>query len=478
MKTFIQVNAQYEVRTETHNGKKHIVVPVVMMVEGVHSGSHGPLFHPASELGKFPEAWNGTPVTIMHPQQDGHGVSANSPEIVDDEVVGRVYNTHMDLGKLKGEVWLDEAILMERNPEVLDYINNGRELDVSIGVFSDEENTPGEWQGEQYTAIARNHRPDHLALLPGEEGACSWADGCGIRNNQKKGGAMSKLHGPCDILQVNRTDYAELQQSIQTKLDTLDSGNEYHYLRALYDNEFIYEVRGRDGSSYYKRGYSMNEDGSVEFGEEKQSVRRDVEFVAVNADTSGNGVEVNELLNLKKEKISMSETKTPCCPDTVDALIANERTKFTGDNKEWLLTLSAEELVLLEPEEVKEPEKVEVPQLNADEAKAVLKESISTPEDFLNLLPEGMRDQMESGMKLHQEQRKQMITTIQANAKNVWKEADLGAMNTEMLEKVFKSVNVADYSALSTGEHTVNLNNDFEEEPMLPTGMGVKKSKN
>lgn len=37
-----------------------------------------------------------------------------------------------------------------------------------------------------FKRIARNLNPDHLALLPGGTGACSWEDGCGVRANERK----------------------------------------------------------------------------------------------------------------------------------------------------------------------------------------------------------------------------------------------------------------------------------------------------
>ena len=165
MQTFVINTGTYNIRREDHQGKPHIIVPVVMMVEGVHSGNHGPIFHSAVELGKFPEAWNGIPAVIQHPAIEGQNVSANSPEMIDSEAVGRVYNTQMDGDKLKAEVWIDEEKLRTEHPEVLAHINNGIPLDVSVGVFSEEENTQGDWNGETYNAVARNLRPDHLALF-------------------------------------------------------------------------------------------------------------------------------------------------------------------------------------------------------------------------------------------------------------------------------------------------------------------------
>jgi len=181
----------YRIREEMHEGKKHLVVPVVMMVEGVHNGSAGPLLHLAEDLGRFPGSWNGIPVTVPHPEVNGSPSSANTPHAIERFRVGRVFNTKFEDNKLKAEAWLDENRVRQFSPEVLGYIRQARPLDVSIGVFTEDEPTSGEWNGEEYLAIARNHRPDHLALLPGEQGACSWADGCGIRVN-KGGGDLDE----------------------------------------------------------------------------------------------------------------------------------------------------------------------------------------------------------------------------------------------------------------------------------------------
>jgi hypothetical protein len=184
----------YEVKIQKHQGLPYLVVPVTMMVEGVHSGNHGPLLHTMNDLGKFPESWNGIPVIINHPEVDGVSVSANSPDIVEKDVVGRVYNTFTEGSKLKAEVWINEERLFEKSPDVLEKINNGEELEVSVGVFTEEQEEPGIWNNEEYVSIARNHRPDHLAILPDAKGACSLKDGCGIRVNKNN-----------EIMDVNAT---------------------------------------------------------------------------------------------------------------------------------------------------------------------------------------------------------------------------------------------------------------------------------
>jgi len=173
----------YIVKEKMHQGRNHYIVPVVMMVEGVHKGNHGALLHTIDELGKFPETWNGIPVVINHPEVDGINVSANDPDIIDQQTVGRVYNTHVDGTRLKAEAWIDVEKLKELSSELLAQFKKGELVEVSLGMFNDEVETNGDWNGETYEAIAKSHRPDHLALLPGGRGACSIADGCGIRVN-------------------------------------------------------------------------------------------------------------------------------------------------------------------------------------------------------------------------------------------------------------------------------------------------------
>ena len=99
-----QISANnYKPRVEKYKGKDHLIVPVVMMVEGVHNGSAGPLFHSIDELGKYPASWNGIPVSIQHPESNGVYVSANSPDIIESQTVGQVFNTYVDGKKLKAE---------------------------------------------------------------------------------------------------------------------------------------------------------------------------------------------------------------------------------------------------------------------------------------------------------------------------------------------------------------------------------------
>ena len=187
----------YDVKIVEHLSKVYYVIPVTMMVEGVHNGNHGKLLHTMEELGKFPESWNGRPIVINHPEIGGVAVSASSPEIM-EHAVGVVYNTKVDGNKLVGEAWLDEDKLNDNSPETLEDIEQGKIKEVSVGVFTDEKEEVGIYNDEEYEAVAFNHRPDHLAILTECQGACSVEDGCGLgvnddlENNEKVTGFEKK----------------------------------------------------------------------------------------------------------------------------------------------------------------------------------------------------------------------------------------------------------------------------------------------
>ena len=170
-------------RTETLEGKKHVVVPCVLAVEGVLNGSKGPLYYPSSELRASVPHWNGRPVVIYHPDMQ-HNCMAGNPTVFTRQKVGTVFNVRFEGKALKGECWLDADRLQAVDWRVLTAVNRGEVMEVSTGLFTDNDPSPGHFNGRKYDANARNHRPDHLAILPDLKGACSIADGAGLCRNE------------------------------------------------------------------------------------------------------------------------------------------------------------------------------------------------------------------------------------------------------------------------------------------------------
>jgi hypothetical protein len=170
----IVVNLKGRHRRDTLEGRPHLVVPAVILTEGVVPGSAGPLFYPAEENGRDPKAWDHMPLVADHPQEGDTFVSARTPEWINARKMGVLLNTkHKD--KLATECWFDEERTKEIDKRVYDAIKANKGMEVSTGLDLDVEETPGEYKGAKYYGIARNHRPDHLAILPDKLGACKGA---------------------------------------------------------------------------------------------------------------------------------------------------------------------------------------------------------------------------------------------------------------------------------------------------------------
>lgn len=170
-----------DVRRETHRGSDTLVVPLVMAKTDVIMND---VMLPLSECD--PIAWNGTPVTIGHPELQGEFISASeTPAIHAAWTIGTVFNTSVDGNKLKAEAWLNVADMERLSPGLLERLERGDPTDVSTGLFSEKIKKPGTLNGVSYNAIHADVTPDHLAILPFEAGACSWEDGCGVRVNSR-----------------------------------------------------------------------------------------------------------------------------------------------------------------------------------------------------------------------------------------------------------------------------------------------------
>jgi len=325
------------------------------------------------------------------------------------------------------------------------------------------EEVEGDWNEEHYIAIAHNHRPDHLALLPGGRGACSVEDGCGIRVNKKKGGTnvneeeflQSLKSFYADQLSLNaETGYAELVSAARSKIDAMDSENVIHFLHEVYDDYVIYEIRQRIGGiRLYKQGYKF-ENSTFELTGNPQEVRRKVEYEVL---AQGSGMKRTRSINNNDKEVETmpkeNEKCTPCVKAKVDALIANKVSKYAETDREWLESLSEEQLDKMEPQVVEKEVVKEVNVLSAED-RAII--------DYVKFQKK--------------EQRKVTIDQIQANSeKGTWTDEELNAMSDSALAKIaglLKKEEPANYSLYGGGGFDLNASG---EEPLAPTGITFEK---
>lgn len=174
----LQVNLATGSYRHQFDGREYLIVPTVALKAGVVNQQLAPL----DEISRYVEAWNGRPLPVRHPRKDGKYVTANQPDVIANQVVGHFYNARLDGEKLLGELWIDVEKAQKLGGDALTVLNRleaGEPVEVSTAYFSDLEPGEGVVNGKQYVGIQRNLRPDHIALLPDEVGACSWKDGCG-----------------------------------------------------------------------------------------------------------------------------------------------------------------------------------------------------------------------------------------------------------------------------------------------------------
>ena len=162
-------HAEGELKEEDFNGKPHLVVPIVALIEGVVQGelSVGPELVTAKELAKHTISWNGRPVTLGHPEQNGIDFPATTPEILETFQIGTIFDAELKEDKLLMNAWLDlEKIeaLGEEALSTLERIRNMENVEVSTGYFARSIPIEGKFDGDNFQAIQEEIIPDHLAI--------------------------------------------------------------------------------------------------------------------------------------------------------------------------------------------------------------------------------------------------------------------------------------------------------------------------
>jgi len=210
METLTQ-NISLKVTRRKLGGRDYLVAPVSLIVPGVLNGSQGPLYYPPDEIALNLSAWNSMPIVVYHPRSNGQAVSAKSPTIISDRGIGFLFDARVENGKLKADGWFSVQDTERVDNRILQALQGAKAIEVSTGLVTHNEPAPtgASHNGIPYNFIARNYKPDHLAILPDQVGACSNTDGCGVLINQDKqnegGGSPSNNSSSSDKGESNMT---------------------------------------------------------------------------------------------------------------------------------------------------------------------------------------------------------------------------------------------------------------------------------
>ncbi len=236
-------NISGKTRRDKIGDTEYIVAPLTLIVPGVLDGSQGPLLYEPDEIRKNPTAWNNVPIVLGHPFKDGQYISARDPDVLNKAGIGVVQRAVAN-GKLIAEGWFDIAATRRVDSRILDSLEAGKPFELSTGLLTDNEPVDGgkEFEGTSYNGIARNFRPDHLAILPDSVGACSVKDGCGVMVNKAE--LKSALDGmftdmSLDHLVSKEANMADKKEIVDFLITNCDSWveNDRELLTGLEDDK-------------------------------------------------------------------------------------------------------------------------------------------------------------------------------------------------------------------------------------------------
>lgn len=414
-----------KLRHDQMEGREYLVAPMVMLTEGVHQGNNGPLLYPPDELSKTPVTWNHKPIVVYHPKENGVGVSACSPHILTSRKVGVVMNTVWDdeNKRLKAEAWFEKDRLNKVDDRILPILEKGEPMELSTGVFSDNEDTAGIWNDEEYVGIARNYRADHLAVLPDQIGACSLKDGAG--------------------LMINEQSFGEIESDIRKELQSRFINNDEEKFLWVMDVFSTFSIHERD-DKLWKVSYTKKDDKVILGTEDPVEVVRSIQYSTTTGELIANSA--FPLENRKESEMTPEEKKKE---ELVDGLIANEKTQWAEDDKDFLLKMDDARLAKLTPitndddEKKEEAKKKEAADLIANATKAAADKKLKdegkkvplTVEEYVNNaeMPAEVRDMIQQGLTARTNERKILIDAITANEKNGFEESWLENQPTDVL---------------------------------------------
>lgn len=517
----IQCNKSGAVRYDRMNGKEYVVVPMVMIVEGVLNGSAGPAFYPAEELEKFPASWNHKPVVVYHPELNGQPLSACDPDILTVQGIGLIMNSSWEKedgkkGKLKAEAWLEQSRVEEVDERVAEAIKSNQMLELSTGLFFDAELKDGEFDGRDYKMVARNYRPDHLAVLPDKVGACSVEDGAGfIRANELpdthfltiKGQRLFQVkgaNGELDATLIQKaideipsvemegvTDnqraamlarakqmlrkakrmaanakkeeysFDTIREALNTAIRSLGGKETYgKWVVDVFPSSFVFE----DNGSMYQQNYDMDGDVAVPTGLPTRVIRRYQYVEAANAKIVSN-VQYEELTMTKEEMVAHLIKSGQWAE--------NDKAFLTAQNEGQLKHL-------VEKADKAAPEKPETPVADNKEAVAnatkagaagIEPKAPQSVDEYVAAAPEGIREVLNHGLRVHKATKEALIGKIMANKRNKFAKNQLEAKSLDDLEGIAALVaeeapaangTVANYA----GQGEVANNGVADEEPL------------
>lgn len=430
----ITANLSGAVRRDVMHGRDFLVAPLSMIVPGVLNGSNGPLYYSEEEVQRDPSRWDGMPITLGHPTaSDGSPVKARNPKVLNRFQIGTVFHARYDRGKLRAEGWFDIGRLQSTDQSLMDALQTGRRMELSTGLTAEYEWTEGTHNGVSYRGIVRDIKPDHLAILLRERGACSLKDGCGVLVNMS---------------------YDDIRREISAQLEGERFGDPNQvdrYLEEVYPEAFVYRKDGK----FWLMKYIVKDEVLTILDSAPQEVQLYRQYKVVGAEPNVGQVENTNNQDTDKEEPDMAKKTDAERKALIDSLIANCDC-YDESDREVLNKFSDERLAVLD-EHVKTHRELVANKAKADEVIAnaakegakelqpkkeetvVNKEEKSKPQttdEWLRVAPPEVQSVVRNAMAAEKRQKDALVEQITANERNKFTKEHLMMKDVQELEAI------------------------------------------
>lgn len=482
----LKVNAA-QIRTAMYGEREHVVLPLVALVEGVMQAinSPEPEFVPREAFAVAPKGWDGRPVLGLHPSDPSDPaikVSANSPNILEAEQFGTIFNSYVNGDKLGMEAWIDPAKARPGSlgAKVLERVralqagNDAQPIEISTGAFVVTEKRSGEFNGKRYSAVWREITPDHLAVFPGRdaEGACSVEMGCGaprVAQNAEGGTTMaddkqptkkSKWETVRDALRTAVTgvkaaeDAGTSDVDLRNALDRALRASEPGYLgieRVFPETtQVVYACAPADTVQYFRRSYVMDGNDATLTGDAEE-VQLVSQYEPVKAASAADDKMTKQPKTAgcgcanAKEKAMADQTKA----QRIQALVDSK--KFTDADKKWLEAIPDEHLTAFEaagtsPSQPtnpgtsqpapQQPSAPQTPSAPAPQPPTTSAAKAKTVDEYLSDMPAPIADQFREGLRVQEARKAGLVKTLAAVKDSPYSVDELKGMTIPQLEKL------------------------------------------
>lgn len=158
----------------------------------------------------------------------------------------------------------------------------------------------------------------------------------------------------------------------------------------------------------------------------------------------------------------------PECKAVIDELIANESTKFTEENRDFLEEMDLDTLKLFRPVQKEEKPAVNEEKKVEKKTPAVNEEKEEDPKPltaqaYIENAPAEIREVLNSAMNTHQNRKRDLVTQITANKRSKFTKEQLTAKPLEELEMLAELAIDVNYEGQGGASNTQN---EQKEEPL------------